>query len=40
MADEQELMVLLAAGESLEFTAGADFKALSLILALIFRRFR
>ena len=31
MADEQELMVLLAAGESLEFTAGADFQALSLI---------
>lgn len=31
MADEQELMVLLAAGESLEFTACDDFKALSLI---------
>ena len=31
MADEQELMVLLAAGESLEFTAGSDFQALSLI---------
>lgn len=31
MADEQELMVLLSAGESLEFTAELQFKALSLL---------
>lgn len=31
MADEQELMILLSEGESLEFKAAADFKALSLI---------
>lgn len=31
MADEDEVMVLLAAGESLKFTPQQDFKALSLL---------